>query len=94
MQRLLKERRIAFNRADVETEFQLDAILFNTETPEFKALNPNFHGREGYGIRMTWPKFGKAARLALYMMELAEQLDGKSTIVDFIEILEVWHLVS
>ena len=52
-------------------------------------LNPNFHGREGYGNNLTWPKFGKAARLALYMMEMSECLDGGASIKDFIEIQAV-----
>lgn len=88
-QNLLKERRKAFNRKDSEAEFELDHWIFDTNAPEFKALNPNFEGREGYGQRLTWPVWGRGGRLAFYMMELAMELGAGASFQDFAEILMV-----
>lgn len=67
----------------------LDNLIFDTDSPEFQAVNPNFNGRKGYGTRLTWPDFGRAARLSFYMLEMAERLGGGASLKDFVEIQAV-----
>ena len=78
----------------------LDAKVFDTDEPGFQALNPHFDGRDGFGMRMEWPDYGKGGKLALYMMQQALQLGGGVSFEDFLEInkvpfifpMEFWHL--
>ena len=67
----------------------LETRIFDTETPEFLAVNPHFYGREGFGFKRTWPNFGRGTRLAFYMMELAVALGCSATFLDLIQLLEV-----
>lgn len=77
------------NSKDVEYQYWLEDRIFDTDAPEFLAVNPNFHGREGFGLKRTWPRFGRGTRLAYYLMELAIQSNGPASYLDFIQLLEV-----
>ena len=89
LQGLMKEYRSAVNTKDLERQYMLESRIFNTETPEFLEINPHFHGQPGFGLKDTWPPFGRGARLALFMMELSNQMGGTATFLDFIQMLEV-----
>ena len=72
--------------------YELENQIWNTRDPEFLALNPHFHGREGYGIRMMWPEWGTGAFLALTMMETAQELGLMASANDVLQICEVSNI--
>jgi len=92
LQKLMKEYRAAFNTKDAELMTYLDAKVFDTDEPGFRALNPHFDGREGFGQRLQWPVYGKGAKLAFCMMEMASQIGGGASYSDFFKINEVHFL--
>lgn len=94
MQALLKEYRAAVNGKDVERQYMLETRIFDTDDPDFLTLNPHFNGRQGFGLKMTWPTWGKGSRLALYMMDIAVSLEGNSTFLDYLALLEVSHMIA
>ena len=94
MQALLKQYREASNARDLERQYMLETRIFDTEQPGFIAVNPHFHGRQGYGFKRTWPDFGRGTRLALYLMDLASLMDGAPGFMDYIRLLEVQLLCS
>ena len=67
----------------------IDSILMDTDSPGFRALNPNFGGRPGYGMRLEWPRWGWGAYLAWVMMNLAESLGCGISLGDLRAIHEV-----
>ncbi len=89
VQALLKQYREASNLKDLERQYMLETRIFDTEEPGFMSVNPHFHGRQGYGSKLTWPEFGRATRLGLYLMDLASLMDGAPSFLDYIRLLEV-----
>ena len=86
MQEQMKEYRDAFNSRETDNMYQLETEIWNTEDPAFKELNPHFHGRAGFGVRLTWPTWGTGARLALLMLDLVEALGGNPSLNDVFHI--------
>lgn len=77
------------NTKDLERQYMLENRIFDTETTEFLDVNPHFHGRAGFGLKYTWPNFGRGTRLAFYMMEIANNRGGSVTFQDFVQLLDV-----
>ena len=89
LQALVKMSRIASNMKDEEGLELIDTILMDTDSPGFRALNPNFGGRPGYGMRLEWPRWGWGSYLAWVMMNLAESLGCGISLGDLRAIHEV-----
>ena len=89
LQALVKMSRIAGNMKDEEGLEFIDSILMDTDSHGFRALNPNFGGRPGYGMRLEWPRWGWGSYLAWVMMNLAESLGCGISLGDLQAIHEV-----
>lgn len=85
----MKHYRQAYNTRELNDLYQLQTQVWNTHDPEFVKLNPYFHGRPGFGNRMTWPAWGNGGRLALVMLQTSEQLGLIPSANDYFQICEV-----